>query len=137
MQSPLRPEVREFFERYERAGRELDPEAVTSSFADTFLSLDATSAHALTPDALISTLPRRKVLFERIGCDGMELGHIEETPLDDDHTLVRTSWTLRMRGDSPRPPITLSSTFLLRREEGAWRILLYLNHQDMGKLLGS
>lgn len=137
MQSPVRPEVREFFERYERAGRALDPEAVANSFADNFLSLDSSSAHALTPQALISALPRRKALFESIGSDGMDLEHIEETPLDDDHTLVRTSWTLRMRPDSPRPPVTLWSTFVLRREEGAWRIVLYLNHQDMGKLLSS
>ncbi|HUA46044.1 MAG TPA: hypothetical protein VMA77_12490 [Solirubrobacteraceae bacterium] len=137
MQSAVRPEVREFFERYERAGRELDLEAVTSSFADTFLSLDATSAHTLTPHALISALPKRKALFERIGSDGMELGDIEETPLDDGHTLVRTSWTLRIPGGSLRRQIALSSTFLLRRQEGAWRIVVYLNHQDMGKVLGS
>jgi hypothetical protein len=101
MQATVRPEVREFFERFERAGRELDPDAVMGSYAESFLSLDSSSAHALTPQALVSVLPRRQALFESIGGDGMELGHIEETPLDDDHTLVRTSWTLRRR---PRLP---------------------------------
>jgi ketosteroid isomerase-like protein len=55
-------------------------------------------------------------------------------PLDDLHTLVRTSWNLRMRNESPRAPACLRSTFILRKDDGAWRIVLYLNHQDMSKL---
>jgi Domain of unknown function (DUF4440) len=137
MQSTVRPDVRAFFERYERAGRDLDWEALTSSFAHTFLSLDSTSTTALTPETLMAALPRRKALFESIGSDGMELAQIDETPLDDDHTLVRTSWTLRVGADSARPPFTLWSTFVLRREEGAWRIVLYLNHQNMAELFST
>ena len=55
-------------------------------------------------------------------------------PLDDLHTLVRTSWLLRMRGQPAGDPLLLHSTFILRKDEGAWRIVLYLNHQDMNKL---
>jgi ketosteroid isomerase-like protein len=137
MQPTVRQEIREVLESFERAGRDVEPEAVTRAYADNFLSLDASSAHVLTPRALISVLPRRKALFESIGADGMELGHIAETPLDDNHTLVRTSWTLRTRPDSPRKAITLHSTFLLRLERGAWRIVVYLNHQDMRKLFSN
>lgn len=129
-----RPDVRAFFRRYDRAGRDLDTQALTNSFADVFLSLDASSAVALSPQALLAALPRRKQLFEAIGSDGLELADISEMPLDDRHTLVRTSWHLRMRGPAPRGPISLDSTFLLRNDDGAWRIVLYLNHQDMNKL---
>jgi len=73
------------------------------------------------------------LLFEAIGGDGMELADLSETPLDDRHTLVRTSWNLRMRNGTGRDPISLRSTFILRRDDGAWRIVLYLNHQDMAK----
>ena len=68
--------------------------------------------------------------------NGLELDQLEETPLDDDHTLVRTSWILRLR-DAPQGPMSLTSTFVLRREQGAWRIVFYLNHQDMAKLFSS
>lgn len=137
MSANVRPDVHEFFERYERASRNLDPDVLAPCFADQFLSLDSSSAHSLTPAALMAALPHRKAMFESIGSEGLELGQIEETPLDDVHTLVRTSWILRLRGESPRTPITLWSTFLLRREQGAWQIVLYLNHQDMGKLFSS
>jgi len=39
-----------------------------------------------------------------------------------------------MRNQAPRDPIFLLSTFILRREDGAWRIVFYLNHQDLAKL---
>jgi len=130
----VRPGVRAFFERYDRAARDLDTDALTSSFADVFLSLDARSAVAVSPRALLAALPRRKQLFENIGSDGLELADISETPLDDRHTLVRTSWHLRMQNRAPRDPISLHSTFILRKDGEAWRIVLYLNHQDMTRL---
>src|SRR5262249_45607359 len=99
-----------------------------------FMTLDASSATTLSPQALLAALPRRKQLFEAIGGDGLELADISELPLDDLHTLVRTSWNLRMRNQSPPDPVCLRSTFILRKEDGTWRIVLYLNHQDMTKL---
>ena len=130
----VRPDVRAFFRRYERAAEDLDSEALTSLFCAVFMSLDASSATTLSPQALLAALPRRKQLFEAIGSDGLELADISELPLDDLHTLVRTSWNLRMRNQPPRDPVCLRSTFILRKDDGAWRIVLYLNHQDMNKL---
>jgi hypothetical protein len=132
--TPVRPDIRAFFRRYERAAEDLDSEALTSCFYAVFLSLDAGSATTLSPQALLSALPRRKQLFEAIGSDGLELADINELPLDDLHKLVRTSWNLRMRHQPPRDPVCLRSTFILRKDDGAWRIVLYLNHQDMTKL---
>jgi hypothetical protein len=128
-----RPDVRAFFRRYERAAEDIDSEELTALFADVFMSLDASSVNTLSPQALLAGLPRRKQLFESIGSDGMELADLSEMPLDDRHTLVRTSWNLRIRNGVPRDPISLRSTFILRRDDGAWRIVLYLNHQDMAK----
>jgi len=130
----VRPEVREFFRHYQSAGDALDTEALANSFCGVFLSLDPNSATAVSPQALLAVLPRRKQLFEAIGSDGLELADISEMPLDDLHTLVRTSWRLRMRDEARRDPVFLLSTFILRKEDGAWRIVLYLNHQDLAKL---
>jgi hypothetical protein len=130
----VRPDVRDFFRCYHSAGEDLDSEALASLFAGVFMSLDANSATAVSPQALLAALPRRRQLFEAIGSDGLELADISEMPLDDLHTLVRTSWRLQMREQAPRDPIFLLSTFILRREDRAWRIVLYLNHQDLNKL---
>ena len=132
--TPVRPDVRAFFRRYECASEDLDSEALASLFCAVFMSLDASTATALSPQALLAVLPRRKQLFEAIGSDGLELAAISELPLDDLHTLVRTSWRLRMRDERPGHPVCLRSTFILRKDDRAWRIVLYLNHQDMTKL---
>ena len=131
----VRPDVRDFFQRYQQAADELDSEALASLFCGVFMSLDVTSAAAVSPQALLAALPRRRQLFEAIGSDGLELADISEMPLDDLHTLVRTSWRLRMRDRVLRDPVFLLSTFILRREDGGWRIAVYLNHQDLGRLL--
>jgi hypothetical protein len=130
----VRPDVRDFFQRFQSAGDDLDSAALASLFSSVFMSLDANTATAVSPQALLAALPRRRQLFEAIGSDGLELADISEMPLDDLHTLVRTSWRLRMRGQAARDPIFLLSTFILRREDEAWRIVLYLNHQDLNKL---
>jgi len=134
--SSVRPDVLAFFEHYQHAGQDGDDGALTRCFCDVFMTLDPNSATALSPQALVAALPRRKALFRAIGSDGLELADITEMPLDDAHTLVRSSWTLRMDIKSPRHDITLLSTFVLHKQNGAWRIALYLNHQDMHTVFG-
>ena len=131
----VRPDVRDFFQRYQRAADELDSQALANLFSGVFMTLDVNSATAVSPQALLAALPRRRQLFEAIGSDGLELADISEMPLDDLHTLVRTSWRLRMRDRVLRDPVFLLSTFILRRDDGAWRIAVYLNHQDLNRLL--
>lgn len=85
----------------------------------------------------MSALPRRKAMLESIESDGVELNELEEEPLDDHHALVRASWLLRPRGEPTRESVILKSTFVLRREQRAWQIVVYLNHQDMATLSSS
>jgi hypothetical protein len=145
VQSEVRPDVRSFFERYQQATDSLDSAAVAESFQDFFLNLDPGSATPVSRDALIKALPGRGQLFASIGATGADLATIAESPLDEQHTLVTTTWTVRF-GAAAGPgapsgsgaavqaarPLTLRSTFLLRREAGGpWRIVVYLNHQDI------
>lgn len=132
MPDPVRPGVRAFFERFGRAD-----DAPGARFADVFLSLDPTSVHAVPREALVQALPRRQELFASAGATGLELADLAETPLDDRHTLVRTSWTIRFApGAAPTAePPTLDSTYLLRREGDDWQVVVYLNHQDLAATL--
>jgi len=67
----VRADVRAFFQRYERAGADLDSAALMNMFSDVFMSLDASTMAAVSPQALLAALPRRKQLFEAIGSDGL------------------------------------------------------------------
>lgn len=134
--SSVRPDVRAFFERYERAGHNPNDGELARCFCEVFMSLDPSSATALSPQALLAALPRRKALFRAIGSAGLDLCDIAEMPLDDAHTLVRATWQLRWCDASARDQITLRSSFVLRKHDGAWRIAVYLNHQDLPRMFG-
>jgi len=48
------------------------------------------------------------------------------------HTLAHTTWRVRFGPDAPADrTLTLSADYLLRQEDGRWRIVAYLNHQDI------
>ena len=96
-----------------------------------FLNLDPASATSVSREALLSALPMRENYFGSLGVDGMDLATVAETPLDAIHTLARTTWSVRFSPGVTARPLTVSSTFLLRHSDDGWRIVAYLNHQDV------
>ena len=116
----------------------MDTAALAELFGDQFLSLDPAHIACAGRDAFLRALPARERLFGSIGATGTTLTEIRETPLDDLHTLVETSWAVRFGPDAPAAgPLTLRSAFLLRRRDGRWQVVVYLNHQDIVAMIGS
>jgi hypothetical protein len=127
-----RPDVLDFFDRYQRGTDANDPDVVRESFAETFLNLDPRTAGPVPREALIRALGGRAQLFGSIGVAALELTELSELPLDDLHTLVTTTWTARFSADAADPePLVLPSRFLLRRHEESWQIVVYLNSTDL------
>jgi hypothetical protein len=131
MTHPPRPDVQAFFETFDRAGSALDTPTLASCFNDVFLNLDPASATPVSREALLNALPMREKLFGSLGVDALELDTVTDTPLDAIHVLVRTTWSVRFTPGVTAAPLTLSSTFLLRHADDGWRIVVYLNHQDV------
>lgn len=136
MQS-VRPDVQAFFDRYERAGNVLDMDVLADCFHDEFLNLDPNSANAVTREALLAALPMRERMFASVGATGTDLAGLSETPLDDMHTLVETTWCVRFEKPEKAQTLMLAASFLLRRVRNDWRIVLYLNHNDIGAVLNA
>jgi hypothetical protein len=120
-------DVRELFEALGAAG---DDDAGAALFADTFLSLDPKSASMVTNEQLRAALPHRSAMFAAAGVRAITLQHLEAQPLDEQHQLVSTSWRTQLV-DPAAEPLTLRSTYLVRLVDGAWRIVVYLNHDDI------
>lgn len=127
-------EIEAVFDEFEQASRTEEWERFDRLFLPTFLSLDPTTAAPVERRTLIAFLPRRRGLFEKAGASGTELATIDVTQLDPIHALARTTWNVVY--DEPHDPVTLRSTFLLRRAEDGWRIAVYLNHERLLELLG-
>ena len=131
MPSSPRPDIQAFFATFGQAGDTLDIQILTTCFNDVVLNLDPASATSVSREALLSALPMRENYFGSLGVDGMDLATVAETPLDAIHTLARTTWSVRFSPGVTARPLTVSSTFLLRHSDDGWRIVAYLNHQDV------
>jgi hypothetical protein len=122
MAMPVSPEVRAFLER------------PGMRFAQTFVTADPTGARATDRAQLADALPKRRAMFEAAGVSGLRLDQADETPLDGDYILVRTTWIASRRSG---PDLQLSSSFVLRRMTGDFEIVFYLNSQDLRSVLKS
>jgi hypothetical protein len=132
MSLSARPDVLGFFDRYRRGADTSDPDVVRECFAETFLNLDPRAAAPVPREALIAALAGRAELFGSIGVEALELTELGETPLDDLHTLVATTWTARFTADAQdAAPLVLPSQFLLRRSGDSWQIVGYLTSTDL------
>jgi hypothetical protein len=133
-----RPDVLEFFDRYQRGADTADPDVVRDCFAETFLNLDPSSAGPVPRDALIRALSGRAQLFGSIGVEALELTELTEQPLDELHTLVTTTWSARFAPDNAdAEPLVLPSRFLLRRQGRSWQIVVYLNSTDLAAVFAA
>ncbi|GIH20847.1 hypothetical protein [Rugosimonospora africana] len=127
----LSPDVDAFFAEY--AARGANPDADSGEhFAEEFLTLDPNQARVLARGTLVAALPARRQLFAKAGIGPLQLADASQLDLDARHVLVRAAWTAERTGAQR---LRIESTFLLRRDEGRLRIVVYLNHHDMVALL--
>lgn len=120
-----------FLDEFDRisTGASTDLAAV---FCSPFLAMDRASMHALTPEQLAKVLPARRAMFEAAGVVAVRRGAASETPIDAEHRMLRVEWQAERAG---RPAVTLASTFVIRTIDGAPRIAVYINHNDVHALL--
>jgi hypothetical protein len=123
--------VEAFFHEFEAHSNSGDVAGSVSQFADPFMSADPSGSRAVPAAALTMAIPRRKQLFDSIGRRVTTLVSLEQTRLDDHYVLAKTVW--RIRFDRPDGPvdITAPSTFVVRTAESPFKIVFYLNHEDI------
>ena len=123
-----------FFARFASAREPLDMELLRPLFAQRFLVLDPGTVMALDRESFLRALPGRERFFASAGAGRSRLTSLCEQILDARHTLVSTEWSVPF---SSGPALTLCSSFLLRRSEDDWQIVVYLNHQDLAAALSA
>jgi hypothetical protein len=127
----VRDDVAEFFDRFATASD-------GAGFHSTVLTLDPVSVTPVTREQVVASLPGRKEFFAGLGITGMTVDSLDESPVDEQHTLVRSTWRLERAESSSIPEGTIfTSTYLLRKVDGEWQIVVYLNHQDLRALVSA
>ena len=126
-------QVQAFFATFAAASDQLDLERLAELFAETFLAADPAGVQAVPRQAFLRALPRRAELFAAAGITRVALADLRHQPLDNTYVLARTDWRAERAGASRS--VRLSSTFILRRDADRLRVVFYLNHQDLARVL--
>jgi hypothetical protein len=133
----LETPVGHFFELYARKSSDDNIPALVSQFADPFVSADPHGTHCVRVDDFAAALPRRKLLFDRLGCRPAILVSLHETQLDARYVLVKTTWRFDFDcADSEEAKqVFADSTFMVDTGEEEFKIVMYMAHQDIIQVL--
>ncbi|HKF46841.1 MAG TPA: hypothetical protein VKB38_05740 [Terracidiphilus sp.] len=125
-----------FFQAFQRASADGDMPALTTLFADTFLTAGPQGARCIPAAVFAPVAAGRKQLFDRLGCRPAELVSVTPTPLDSRYTLVRTEWRFVFEPPGRQSEIIpVESTYLLDTSAEPCRILAYIAHHDIMTIL--
>jgi hypothetical protein len=125
-----------FLREYERNNNAGDMDAVVGQFADVFMIADPHGVRTVRASDFAVALPRRKKLFDEIGCRSAELVAMTEMRLDSRYGMAETQWRMVFsRSDGREEVLLVNSTFLVDTGGDAMKIVLYMPHQDIMGIL--
>lgn len=125
-----------FFEEYERNAESGDTAAAVAQFAEAFVAAGPGGAQVVRASDFGMALPKRKALFDRLGCRSTRLILLEEIRLDGRYVLAKTQWRLMFASSEGREEaVVVSSGFVVDALAEPFRIVLYLASQDIFAVL--
>lgn len=125
-----------FFQAFEEHSNSGDISAHVSQFADAFLAAGPQGAQPVRAVDFAVALPKRKQLFDSLGCRSTSLVSIEPVALDGRYTLVRTRWRMVFDQAQEAPKEVLAdSTFIVNSSGSGLKIVFYLAHRDIMAIL--
>lgn len=127
--------VARFFQTYELHRNSNNIPAMVSHFAETFIAAGPQGAQCVRSADFALALPKRKQLFDSLGCQSATLVSLQETQLDARYVMAKTKWQMTFGQNGNTRNIVVDSTFLLDSGADGFRILLYLPHQDIMQVL--
>jgi hypothetical protein len=89
--------IKLFFEGVEKAGNSLDLDLIDSQFADQFIFADPNGTRVIEKQKFLPALPKRQEFFKSIGHQSTKVLSLEETPIDDQYTMVKAHFCCSFR----------------------------------------
>ena len=123
--------VEEFLKTYEHNCTLEDAGPLVAQFTDPFQFAGPGGVKTLGRETFAAILPKRRSLFEQLGCGQGELVSIDTNLLDAHYILAKTRWRIGI----PAGEVIIDSSFLLQDIDGDLKIILYLPHNDLQGML--
>jgi hypothetical protein len=126
-----------FFQTFAETGSEGSIARQVSLFAGPFISADTHETRCVRLEDFAAVLPKRKMLFDRLGCKPAVLMNLEETQLDARYVLARTTWRFDFTREHPEEVehVVADSTYLVDTGGEEFKIVMYMAHQDIMQVL--
>ena len=125
-----------FFRTFEANASTDNADAQISQFADVFMAGNPQGAQAVRAGDFALALPKRKQLFDRLGCRSTELVSLSEQRLDARYVMAATRWKMTFVRTGAKPEeIVVDSIFIVDTGSNSPKIILYLANQDIMQVL--
>ena len=125
-----------FIQTFARNSTEGNASELIAQFAESFLYAGPAGSQWVRGSDFALALPKRKQIFEQFGHRSTELSDAQEQWLGDRYVLIRTRWRFTFAPASSAPyMLDTQSDFLVDAGAEAFRILVYVAHQDIVETL--
>ena len=124
--------IKLFFEGVEKAGNTLDLDLIDAQFADQFIFADPNGTRVVEKQKFLAFLPQQQEFFKSIGHQSTKVLSLEETPIDDQYTMVKAHFRMQFQkvpGDITEAKI--DSTYILFMKGDAPKIVMQIEHEDL------
>lgn len=121
-----------FFEGVEKASNTLDLSVIDTQFADQFIFADPNGTRVIEKQKFLAALPQRQEFFKSIGHQSTKVLSLEETPIDDQYTMVKAHFLMKFRKMSGElKEANIASTYILFMKGDSPRITMQIEHEDL------
>ncbi len=128
--------IEEFFRAFESNASSHDTAAQVSHFADVFMAANPQGAQVVRAGDFALALPRKKQLFDKLGCRTTALISLRQTRLDARYTLATTRWRMTFAQNQHQPhDVMADSIYIVDTGTDPFKIVFYLASQDLMQIL--
>jgi hypothetical protein len=125
-----------FFRAFESHASSNDVSAQVAQFADVFMAASPQGTQTVHASDFAVALPRKKQLFDRLGCQSTALVSLEERPLDPRYVMASTRWRMTFaRNGAKAEDVLVDSIYIVDTGGEAFKIVFYLASQDLMQIL--
>jgi len=125
-----------FFRTFESNTSSHDITAQVSQFADVFMAASPQGAQVVRAGDFALALPKKKQLFDKLGCQSTTLVSVREKRLDARYVMAATQWKMTFaRPDAAARDVVVESVFIVDTGGDDAKIVFYLANQDIMQVL--
>ena len=120
---------------FERNSTRDDVAPLAQCYADNFLAAGPAGVSVVNRHDFALALPRRKAMFDQMGCRSTKLDSVTVTKLDDRYAMAETTWRMTFaHGEDELSEVCVGSSFIFDIKERSDHPLLSFSPGDRGSL---